>query len=233
MQVGRYAPGQLFSVALGLRRFAQAVKVQLAHDPPDVVHCHDQDTCALGTWWQGQRARRGRRGLFVFDAHDFYWTYPLMADARSRWHQLAARATAQLLKGLGFYYARRADLLLTVSEAIAEHEGFAEQYRRWGANPVVLWNAPLAVRRIPALPAQFTVGYFGYVREPAMFRWLIAAIAELPAAHRPALRIAGGGVEYGKVRQILDEASRRLGFSLRMTGAFSLRGAPVDALLLA
>jgi glycosyltransferase involved in cell wall biosynthesis len=226
LRLGHYPPGQLLAVARGLWRFAEAVKQLLLRDPPDVVHCHDQDTCAMGTWWQGQRARSGGRGLFVFDAHDFYWTYPLMADVVSPWRKLAARATAELLKLAGWHYARRADLLVTVSQAIATHPGFAELYRRWGAQPLVVWNAPRKVRKIPALPARFTVGYFGYVREPAMFRWLISAIAQLPQDERPALRIAGGGVEYAKVERLLREGAQRLDLPLQLSGPFSMQDLP-------
>lgn len=226
LRVGRFAAGRMLSVAWGLRRFHAAVRKRLCADPPDVVHCHDQDTCAIGLWWQGQRGRSGQRGIFVFDAHDLYFTYPLMSELGSPLRRLARHAAAQLLKLAEQRYVRRADLLITVSESIGEHPGFAEHFRRCGARPLVIWNAPLSIEPAAPLPARFTVGYFGFVREPEMFRWLTEAIATLPPALRPAVRIAGGGVEYARVRALLEEAAKRLGFPLMMTGAFSMRELP-------
>ena len=223
LQLGRFRSGRMISMARGLLRFHRAVRKQLLADPADVVHCHDQDTCAIGLWWQRQRARDGGRGRFVFDAHDFYWTYPLMSDLDSRWQKFAAHATSRLLEITARRHVRRADLLITVSQAIAAHAGFAERYRRWGVSPLVLWNAPVSVQTPPPLPARFTLGYFGVVREPAMFRWLMAAIATLPPGERPDLRIAGTGVEFVRVQRYLEREARRLGVALRMTGAFAMR----------
>lgn len=226
LRVGRFAAGRLGSVAWGLRRFHAAVRRCLGADPPDVVHCHDQDTCAIGAWWQTQRGRSGRRGIFVFDAHDLYFTYPLMSELGSPVKRLAKHAAAQLLKFAERHYVRRADLLITVSESVGEHAGFAEHYRLCGARPLVIWNAPLSIEPAAPLPARFTVGYFGFVREPEMFRWLVDAIAMLPPDLRPAVRIAGGGVEYRSVQALLEAAAGRLGFSLILTGAFSMSDLP-------
>jgi glycosyltransferase involved in cell wall biosynthesis len=219
LQLGRYQYGAPVAAALGLRRFLSAVRKELLREPPDVLHCHDQDTCALGTWFQSQRTRGRRRGLFVFDAHDFYWTYPLMADRAS----LPRRVASSLLKLAAFRYARRADLLITVSESVGVHPGYAEVYRGWGADPVVLWNAPMPVSARPPLPPEFTVGYYGNVRELSMFRWLMAAIEALPADQRPALRVAGGGIEQARVQAFLEAETKRLGVPLHMTGFFDVK----------
>lgn len=226
LHVGHFTSGNMWSMAWGLRRFRAAVRKRLRADPPDVVHCHDQDTCAIGLWWQRQRGRGGRRGIFVFDAHDLYFTYPLMSDLGAPARRLAMHAASRLLSLSERLYVRRADLLITVTESIGRHEGFAEHYLRQGARPLVIWNAPLEIGNVAPLPAHFTVGYFGVVREPEMFRWLASAIALLPPALRPAVHIAGGGVEYARVQAILEEAAARLGFPLIMSGAFSMRELP-------
>ncbi len=219
LQLGHYEYGKPIPTALGLRRFLRAVRRELLRDPPDIVHCHDQDTCSLGTFWQKQRLPDGRRGRFVFDAHDFYWTYPLFVDQPARWrHGLSA-----VLRAQAYRYARKADLLLTVTAGIGKHPGCAEFFRDWGADPVVLWNVPYAATGIPPMPERFTLGYYGYVRDVEMFRWLVAAIEQLPPEERPALRIAGAGVAQAEVERLLSAASTRLGFPARITGHFDAR----------
>ncbi len=219
LQLGHYPYGKVAPTALGLRKFRHAVREALLRDPPDVLHCHDQDTCSLGAWWQGRRLPSGARAKFVFDAHDFYWTYPLYVDRPARWRH----ALSGVLKAQGFHYVRKADLLITVTEGVGRHPGYAELYRGWGVDPVVLWNAPRAVAQIPAFPPVFTLGYYGYVRDAEMFRWLVAAIEQLPPAERPAVHVAGAGVAHAEVERMLREASARLGFEARVTGAFDMR----------
>lgn len=222
LQLGRYPYGAILPTLVGMRRFSSAVRERLTREPADVVHCHDQDTCSIGLWWQSRRDARGRRGRFVFDAHDFYWTFLLMADQDS----LLRRGAASLLKLSALRYVRRADLLITVSESIGGHPGCAELYRSWGGDPLVLWNAPPRVTVLPPLPETFTVGYLGNVRELSMFQWLVAAIESLPASERPAVRVAGGGLEQARVRAFLEREAGRLGFGLRVSGAFDMKEMP-------
>jgi glycosyltransferase involved in cell wall biosynthesis len=228
IRVARAPFGDLPRTAIGLARFRAEVKRRLLESPPDVVHCHDQDTCAVGLWWQEEGARqsgKGARGAFVFDAHDLYWTWLLMPDPGSR----LRRAGAALLREVDRVYARAADLLITTSEAIGPHPGFAELYREAGALPLVIWNAPDAVPAPPPLPARFTIGYLGTVREPAMFERLLAAIRLLPAGVRPALRIAGAGSRRAEVARLVEAAARELGIPATVTGAYDV--AELGALL--
>ncbi len=198
---------------LGLREFRRAVSRILKADPPDVLHCHDQDTCALGLSFKLRRRTR-----FVFDAHDFYWTFLTRGGADAAWR----RGAAGVLKAWHRMYARAADLLITVTDSVTEHPGTADLYRRWGCHPLVIWNAPLAVASPPALPARFTVGYYGSVREAAMFDWLLQAIEALPEDQRPALRLAGGGAQHAAVAARLRAAASRLGVPVRVTGPFAM-----------
>jgi glycosyltransferase involved in cell wall biosynthesis len=217
--------GSLIATARGLASFHELAKRRLLELAPDVVHCHDHDTCAVGVWWKRRGARRaGRRspGTFVFDAHDLYWTWLTMPDPKSRWRKGAARA----LRLRDRWYARQADLLVTVTEQRGRTPGLAEIYRDWGANPVVVVNASPRVETMPALPEQFTLGYTGMVREPLMFRWLTEAIARLPKADRPLLRIAGGGVAQQSVAGALTEFGREHGVTVRITEAFTMDQIP-------
>ena len=198
---------------LGLSEFRRAVSRILNADPPDVLHCHDQDTCALGLAF---KQRRGTR--FIFDAHDFYWTFLTREKSVAAWRRGAAR----LLEASHRRYARAADLLITVTDSVSEHPGTADLYRRWGCDPLVIWNAPLAVHSPPPLPARFTVGYYGNVRAPAMFDWLLQAIEAMPEAERPALRVAGGGTAQSAVATRLQHAENHLGIPVHVTGPFAM-----------
>jgi glycosyltransferase involved in cell wall biosynthesis len=217
--------GDLARTALGLVRFRAEVRRRLLAAPPDVVHCHDQDTCPVGLWWQREGARAsgtGPRGAFVFDAHDLYWTWLLMPDPGS----LIRRAGASILRDVDGFYARAADLLITTSEGIGPHPGFAELYREAGARPLVIWNAPDEVPSPPPLPTRFTVGYLGTVREPLMFERLVAAVAKLEPGKRPRVRIAGGGGRRREVARLVEAAAHSVGFDAEITGAFGMDELP-------
>ena len=189
------------------------------------MHCHDHDTCAVGLWWKHRGARRAGlgRGRFVFDVHDLYWTWALVARPEARWR----RALAAALRRSDRRFARAADLVITTTEAkVGRRPGAAELYREWGCDPVTIWNAPPAPGVVPPLPTRFTIGYIGNVREPAMFGHLVAAIELLPRDERPALRIAGMGRAADEVSRILGDASRRLGIQVKLSGAFHRAAIP-------
>ncbi len=219
--------GRVVPVLLGLSAFGAEVRRQLLRDPPDALHCHDHDTCFIGYWWQKWGARAAgqqratakveRRGLFVFDVHDLYWTRLLSASS----NRLLRRAGAKLLQASDRFYARAADLLITATDAVDYHPGLAAIYREWGCDPLTIWNAPLPVQRLPPLPERFTVGYFGSIRDLDMFRWLVDAIARLPPESRPDLRVAGAGVLQAEVGSLLQSASDRLGLRLQLGGRFA------------
>ena len=218
-------PGNMVAVGLGLAYFHAAVRRRLRRSPADVVHCHDHDTCAVGLWWKRRGARRAGlvRGRFVFDVHDLYWTWALVAHPDARWR----RALAAALRRSDRRFARAADLVITTTEAqVGRRPGAAELYREWGCDPVTIWNAPLPAGVVPPLPTRFTVGYIGNVREPAMFAHLAAAIELLPRDERPALRIAGMGRAADEVRRLLGDASRRVGIEVTLSGAFHRAAIP-------
>lgn len=219
LRAPRPLPRNMAATRAGLEYFARAARRRLLALRPQVVHCHDQDTCGVGLWWQKAGARRAGlpRGRFVFDAHDLYWTWALLPDPDARWRKLLAA----VLRANDRRFARAADLLVTVTEGARGFEGTAEVYRSWGCAPLVVWNAPEPPDAVPPLPARFTVGYVGNVREPGMFRDLLEAIERLPAAERPGLRIAGDGRSAAEVGEMVERAAQRLDVPARVTGAFT------------
>jgi glycosyltransferase involved in cell wall biosynthesis len=218
-------PRNMLAVRLGLAYFHAAVRRRLVRAPAEILHCHDHDTCAVGLWWKRSGARHAgvARGLYVFDVHDLYWTWALLPRPTARWrHALAA-----VLRRTDRRFARAADLVITATDArVGRRPGAAELYREWGCDPVTVWNAPPAPGAVPPLPARFTVGYIGNVREPAMFGHLVDAIALLPPGERPALRIAGAGRAAGEVGRIVGEAACRLGIEATVSGAFHSAALP-------
>jgi len=216
--------GNLAATAIGLVAFRNAVKKELLKSKPTVIHCHDQDTCAVGLWWKilGSKKAHVKEPKFIFDAHDLYWTWLLMADPKS----LIRKFGAQILKAQGHGYAKAADLVITVTQGSKRHPGTAEVFQNWGINPKVIWNAPDEPLSIPPMPRQFTLGYIGSIREPAMFDWLIDAMSILTPKERPSLFVAGGGAAADVVIKKLAVASDKLGFSLKTTGRFSLDKIP-------
>jgi len=215
--------GTTFRTAAGLALFKLQAGRMLLEDPPDAVHCHDQDTCSVGLWWKTVGARMaGKRGLFVFDAHDLYWTWVLMEDPGSPWR----RGVAKFLEGQCRLFANAADMVITVTDAACKREGTAQVFREWGVEPVVIWNAPYRPAEVPSLPKRPTVGYLGKVREPEMFAWLAEAMARVAPTERPGLLVAGDGVAREAVAAMLERAARELDFPLEVKGAFSMEEMP-------
>lgn len=209
----RPAPyGGTLAVWRGLRAFAAACRPIIRDLAPDVVHCHDMDTCRVGRWWQRQGGR------FVFESHDRYWTWLTMPNPRS----LVRRAGAVLLERQDRRFARAADLVVTVSEGKGPRVGFAERYRSLGAETIVTWSAPRErPDPLPPLPERFTLGYVGNVREPEMFEWLITAILALPEEQRPRLFVAGGGRSAEAVRTLLETAAAEHGLDVEVRGRYA------------
>jgi len=217
-------PRNMVGTRLGLLHFSREVRDRLTRSRPLVVHCHDQDTCAIGLWWKTRGAARAGvvGGRFVFDAHDLYWTWALLPNPNARWRA----ALAFTLRLADKRYARAADLLITVTEACGGHAGTAEIYREWGCDPVVIWNAPNPPSTVPQLPERFCVGYVGNVREPAMFRDLLQALRLMRHEERPAVRIAGLGRSADEVRRMFETEAPSLGIKLQITGGFSVTELP-------
>lgn len=224
LRVWRARLGDLAATALGLVSFRRAARRRIRELAPRVVHCHDHDTCAVGLWWKrkGARCSGVRRPRFVFDAHDLYWTWLRIGHRSSLWRSGVSR----VLEAEDRYFARRADLLITVTERRGAYPGLAEIYRDWGCEPLVILNAPPRSEGAPALPGRFTVGYFGTIREVAMFHWLTEAVSRLAPERRPSLRLAGGGVAASAVAEHLERFGRGSGVDVKVQGRFTLSDIP-------
>ena len=128
----------------------------------DVVHANDLDTLAAGY----VLARRSGASL-VYDAHELY----------SEFEPTPPRLARALLLRLERTLARRADAVVTVSDAIAD-----ELRNRFRVEPVVVLNAPPLDPREAPEPAREPLrlvyqGAFGPGRPLAH---LVAAIREAP-----------------------------------------------------
>ncbi len=212
-QHGRQSYGALLQTWKGLRRFHRFAYQAMREDPPLVCHSHDQDTCRVGLRW-----KREGRGRFVFDAHDFYWTWLTMGRPKSALRRLGAR----FLKHRDRRYARMADLLITSSNGMGGYPGLAEHYTGWGADPKTILNLPDIGEISSPMPDEFSVGYIGNVREVEMFDHLMSAIALLPAEKRPNLRIAGSGRSHDEVKELVDYRATSLGIQAVISGRYAM-----------
>ena len=210
---GKQQYGDLFQTWKGLRHFHRFAYQAMRSDPPLICHSHDQDTCRVGLRW-----KREGRGFFVFDAHDFYWTWLTMGRPKS----VLRRVGARLLKRRDRRYAIIADLLITSSNGMGGYPGLAEHYINWNANPKTILNLPDIDEISSPMPDKFTVGYIGNVREVEMFDHLMSAIALLPPEKRPCLRIAGSGKSHLEVKQLVETRSSSLGVQVKVTGRYDM-----------
>mgnify|MGYP001968691271 CR=1 FL=1 len=188
--------GKILKTGKGLRQFRSIVKKKLLQSPVDIVHCHDQDTCSVGLWWKKQG-----RGKFVFDAHDLYWTWLLLPNPKS----LIRKFGALILKRRDKKYAQNADLLIVATGKIGEKNGYQEIYNKWRENSVVIFNAENNYSDSWSYPEQFTIGYFGNLRDYKMFKTLIDAILLIDEKIRPHLRIAGSGAASKEIAKLFDK----------------------------
>ena len=187
--------GKIYKTGKGLRKFRAIVKNELRNSKIDIVHCHDQDTCAVGLWWKKQG-----KGKFVFDAHDLYWTWLLLPNPRS----IIRKVGALILKRRDKIYAQNSDLLIVATEGIGNKKGYKEIYKKWGKDSITIMNAENQYSDSWTYPNNFTIGYFGNLRDYQMFKQLIEAILLIDKKDRPSLRISGSGAESEKIKKMFE-----------------------------
>ncbi len=188
--------GKIYKTGKGLRKFRSIVKKRLSDSPVDIVHCHDQDTCAIGLWWK----KRGL-GKFIFDAHDLYWTWLLLPNPNS----LIRKIGALILKRRDKKYAQMADLLIVATEGINGKKGYKEIYQPWRNDSVTIMNAENKYSETWNYPEKFTLGFFGNLRDYNMFKSLIDALLLIEENKRPMLRIAGSGAASEKIKGLFTK----------------------------
>jgi len=167
---------------------------------PDVLHAHDLGTLAaavrLARHWHRRHPGRPRPRV-VYDSHELY------VEQQTRWtrrERLAWRAHEAR-------WIRRADLVVTVSDGIADE--LTRRYRL-RARPLVLFNSP-DVERAGAPPRALRddvgadgtplVAYAGTVKAGRGVGLVVDAMAHSPAWH---LALVGPGSSTGDV---LDRAA--------------------------
>ena len=149
-----------FRLARYAVRTARLVRAARTFGGTNIVHAHDLDALAAGY----VLARQARARL-VYDAHELY----------SDFEPFPPRAARAVLLRLERTVARRADAVVTVSDAIAD-----ELRRRFGVDPIVVLNAPpLDAREPPEPPADpLRVVYQGAFGPGRPLEDLLAGIAE-------------------------------------------------------
>jgi hypothetical protein len=115
-----------------------------------------------------------------------------------------------------------ADLLITSSNGMGGYPGLAEHYMSWGAEPRTILNLPDIGEISSPMPAEFSVGYIGNVREVEMFNHLMSAISLLPADKRPNLRIAGSGRSHDAVTKLVESRAADLDIQATITGRYTM-----------
>ena len=201
--------GKVFKTGIGLRKFRSIVKKRLIEKPVEIVHCHDQDTCSIGLWW-----KKNKRGKFIFDAHDLYWTWLMLPNPDS----ILRKIGSKILKKRDEKFAKSADLLIVATEEIDGKKGFKEVYDPWRNDSLVIMNGENNYSSSWKYPKEFTIGYFGNLRDIKMFKSLIMALKMLKSDERPKLRIAGGGAEAKNIEKLFAKNPE---IDVKITGRFS------------
>jgi glycosyltransferase involved in cell wall biosynthesis len=169
---------------LGLRRFHKKVSQELENI--DILHCHDADTLALH--------KALPQTPILFDMHDLQHTWVRYPAPNSLFRKfISKRMKNQMLKN-----AKRANAIITSSG------GFSDWLLRHGLESSVVENRPQSRIKYPK-PENFTIGYFGRIREVQSFELLIEALQLIPLSDRPSLFIAGDGVRAEDVKQLLSK----------------------------
>ena len=160
-------------------------------------------------WW-----KKAGRGKFIFDAHDLYWTWLLLPNPNS----ILRKIGSLILKRKDKIYAQKADLLIVATGEMDEKKGFKEVYNSWRDDIVVIMNSENKYSNSWSYPKEFTIGYFGNLRDVKMFESLIQALKLINQNERPKLRIAGGGAEVKKIKKIFE---RNPEINVKITGRYS------------
>ena len=109
---------------------------------------------------------------FIFDAHDLYWTWLLLPNPNS----IIRKFGSLILKRRDKKYVKSADLLIVATGEIEGKKGFKEVYNSWRTDSVVIMNSENKYSDSWAYPKEFTIGYFGNLRDVRMFKSLIQAL---------------------------------------------------------
>lgn len=178
---------------LNFLRFWIVAYKQLDKTKPDIVHCHDLDTALLGYWYK----RTHPETKFVYDAHE---CYPAQIGPQvAKWMKL-------FLRKLDNFITRRSDLVITVSETLADY------FRSMNGKTSVVGNyqtlsartsQPEITRKdIGYSDNDYLIGYFGGFTPARAVIPLIQAAAKYPLCK---FLFAGDGI----LRPQIEDGARK------------------------
>ena len=213
--LGKSPYGGMLKTALGIRTFSQNVSRGLATNQPQLVYCHDADTLGIGCHLKAKY-----NIPMVFDMHDLHHTWIRMPAPKSRLRSILSRVIERrMLRRL-----KHADCILTSSGKISEqsiYPGFREYLLEHGHESTVVENRPESGTLGERTPdAHWCVGYLGRVREVESFQFLLDAVLSMETKQRPSIRIAGDGVAFDSVSQLLLTAKKKHELDVKITGTF-------------
>jgi glycosyltransferase involved in cell wall biosynthesis len=189
------------------RSFWRSAARQVVEMEPEVVHCHDLDTVPAGL----AACRRSSQIRLVIDFHELYRESRMVPAGR-----LAGTIARVAIDALERRALARADALIVAWPAMVD------RYAALGANPVVVENAPDAVRFNPDVARDphegFRVCYAGQKRYTGS---LFALMDAVQADSRLCARIAGGGVAADSVADYAQHLKR-----VEVLGPFTYDEAP-------
>ena len=213
--LGNTAYGGLVNTAMGLRKFLNQVLRSLANEPPNIVYCHDADTLSIGC-----SMKKKHSIPFIFDMHDLHHTWVLMPAPQS----LVRKTISKRLEKRMLRRIRMADHIITSSGKIGKngvYSGFREYLQQHGHKSTVIENRPMVNQTLETNPkSPWCVGYLGRVREVQPFQQLLESVLSMEKENRPSIRIAGDGVAYEDVFQLLERAQSEHKIQCKMSGAF-------------
>ncbi|MBA46322.1 MAG: hypothetical protein CMB31_07040 [Euryarchaeota archaeon] len=196
--------GSIFSgikILIGLRKFRQKVLQFLVKNPPEIIHCHDADTIAIGIKLKEKQGTK-----LIFDMHDLAHTWARMDNPNSIIRKLISKKMEKNV----VKHIRKCDLIVVSSGSISEKSNLG--FREWIINHVpnqdviVVENRPISISKIPPLPKKFTIGYAGIIREISMFENLFQTIENWPEEEKPRILIAGHGAADAKLDELINHS---------------------------
>ena len=185
-RVGFTPYGGTWSTWRGLKRFRKSVISSV--NEIDLLHCHDADTLPL--------ANKIKTKTVVFDMHDLHHTWVMMNHPKS----ILRKIISNLMKNQMLRQTSLADLIITSSPF------FTDWLSDKGIKSYPIQNR-IATQETPPSPPNFTIGYFGKIREVEAFEFLFQAIKKINVKEQPKVMIAGDGVLRQKIIQLVEKYS--------------------------
>ncbi|MBT6845636.1 MAG: glycosyltransferase [Euryarchaeota archaeon] len=213
--LGKSPYGGMIKTALGIRNFNKTVSRSLGTNQPQVVYCHDADTLATGCF-----LKKKYKIPLVFDMHDLQHTWVRMVSPKS----LLRKFLSKMMEGKMLRRLKHVDLIITSSGKLSEkgsYSGFREYLMANGYSSTVIENRPeIESLNRKTCTDSWCVGYLGRVRELESFEFLLEAVLTLDPAQRPSLLVAGDGVAFESVSNLLYSAKREHKLDVKIHGGF-------------